>query len=67
MRLVKIRVLDPQGLSKWARPSFVKTKKNGTVRWISDPRELNKVVVPNVYPLPIISDIPKKRVGYIFY
>ena len=43
---------------------FHYTKKGSTVRWISDLRELNKVVIRNQYPLPIIGDILKKRIGY---
>ena len=37
------------------------------MRWISDLRELNKVVKRKVYPLPIINDILTKRTGYKFF
>ena len=67
MHLVDLGVLEPQGLSRWASPSFINAKKDGTVRWISDLRELNKVVVRNVYPLPIVNDILKKRKGFKFF
>ena len=37
------------------------------LRWVSDLRELNKVVVRKQYHLPIIQDILKKRAGYSFF
>ena len=43
--LIKLGVLEPQGLSRWASPSFIIPKKDSTVCWISDLRELNKVVI----------------------
>ena len=43
-RLVQIKVLSPTGASKWGSPTFVTPKKDNTIRWVSDLRELNKVV-----------------------
>lgn len=66
-RLVELGVLEPTGSSEWAAPSFIIPKKDGTVRWLTDFRELNKCIKRKKYPLPRISDIMTKRSGYRFF
>jgi hypothetical protein len=65
--LVHLGVLVPQQESEWSSPSFIIPKKDGTVRWISDLRQLNKVIKCKQYPLPVITEILQKRFGYKFF
>jgi hypothetical protein len=65
--LVKIGVLAAQQESEWASPSFIIPKKDDRVCWISDLRQLNKVIRRKQYQLSIITDILRKRSGYKFF
>eukprot|EP00957_Ditylum_brightwellii_P143126 10905577-Ditylum_brightwellii.AAC.1 len=42
--LVKFGVLALQNESEWASPTFIISKKDGRIQWISDLRQLNIVV-----------------------
>jgi hypothetical protein len=66
-RLCDIGVLSRCGASTWLSPSFIIPKKDGSVRWISDFRELNKFITRRVYHLPKIQDILTRRSGYAFF
>ena len=50
--LVNIGGLKRKNNSEWAAPTFIISKKNGTVRFISDFRELNKRIKRKLFPIP---------------
>jgi Reverse transcriptase (RNA-dependent DNA polymerase) len=60
-------VLSRTGASEWLVPTFIVPKKDGRMRWVSDFRELNKVIRRKVYNLPRIQDILSKRNGYCHF
>ena len=65
-RLEAEGVLSKQGRSEWIAGSFIIPKKDGSVRWISDFRGLNKAIKRKCYPIPRIGDILSRRTGYKF-
>lgn len=56
-RLVELGVLKRVNRSEWAAPTFLIPKKDGSVRFISDFREVNKRIKPEPYPIPNIQDM----------
>ena len=54
-RLIKIGVLKKINNLQSATPTFIKPKKNGTVRFIPDFRELNKRMKRKPFPIPKIQ------------
>ena len=67
-RLVELGVLTRlDHLVPFAAPTFIVPKKDGRVRWVSDFRELNKIIKRRVHPLPHINQILRKRKGYNYF
>ena len=54
--LVKEGVLWKKNRSEWAAPTFIILKKDKTVSFISDFRELNEHIKWKPYPIPKIQD-----------
>ena len=67
LRLCDIGVLEVCGALQWASPTFIIPKKDGTVCWVSDFGELNKVIQQHIYPLPHLQDILKCHPGYSYF
>ena len=65
-RLVELGVLKKQPESEWASPTFIIPKKDKTVRFISDFREVNKRIVRYPYPIPKISSILQEMEGFTY-
>ena len=63
-RLVKLGVLKQINDSKWAAPTFIISKKDATVRFISNFRELNKHIKCKPFPIPKIQDLLLKLEGF---
>ena len=65
-RLCELGVLEWQPESEWASPSFIVPKKDQTVRFLSDFREVNKRIVRKPFPLPKISTVLQELEGFTF-
>ena len=65
-RLCNLGVLQWQPASEWASPSFIVPKKDQTVRFLSDFREVNKRIVRKPFPLPKISTVLQELEGFTF-
>ena len=55
------------GESEWCFPSFIIPKKDGRVRWLSDFRKLNELIVRKPFLLPRIQDILHQRGKYTYF
>ena len=65
-RLVEIGVLEPVSETQWGSPVFIIPKKEGTVRFITDYRKLNQMIVRKPYPLPRIGETMQQLEGFQF-
>jgi hypothetical protein len=65
-RLCEIGVLKWQASSEWASPSFIIPKKDGTIRTVSDFREVNKRLIRKPFPIPKISTVLQELEGFTF-
>ena len=65
-RLCKEGVLEKDSDSEWAAPTFIVPKKEGTVRFVTDFRRLNKALKRKPFPIPNIQDILQKLGGFTY-
>jgi hypothetical protein len=65
-RLVQVGVLKRVNRSPWGAPTFIIAKKDGTVRFISNFRELNERVQRNPFPIPKIQDLLLRLEGFTY-
>jgi Reverse transcriptase (RNA-dependent DNA polymerase). len=66
LRLVDIGVLTPVQDSEWGTHVFIIPKKDGTVRFITDYRKVNKLIKRKPYPLPRIANMLQELEGFQF-
>jgi putative transposase len=64
--LCQLGVLRCINKSKWAAPTIIIPKKDGTVRFISDFQVLNKRIKRKPYPIPHIQDLLHKLEGFMY-
>ena len=65
-RLCKEDVLAKDSDSEWAAPTFIIPKKEGTVRFVTDFRQLNTALKRKPFPIPNIQDILQKIGGFTY-
>ena len=65
-RLVELGVLKRQPESEWGSPTFIIPKKNKTVRFLSDFREVNKRIIRTPFPIPKISSVLQEMEGFTY-
>lgn len=54
--LIKYDIIEPSK-SPWSANPFVLRKKDGSLRPIIDYRDINKITVPDVYPIPRMDEM----------
>jgi hypothetical protein len=62
-QLVELGVLTPRPNLEWGSPMFITPKKNKTVRFISDFREVNKQIVRKHFPFLKLVPLYKRWRG----
>ena len=57
-------MLKQINISEWAAPTFIISKKDATIRFISDFHKLNKCIKCKPFPIPKIQDLLLKLEGF---
>ena len=56
-----------ESTSEWASSPVLIRKRDGTVRWCIDYRQLNNVTVKDVFPLPLVDDCLDTLAGNVWF
>ena len=56
-----------ESTSEWASLPVLVRKRDGTVRWCIDYRQLNNVTVKDVFPLPLVDDCLDTLTGSVWF
>jgi hypothetical protein len=59
-------VVAKDSYSKWAAPTFIIPKKEGTISFVTDFRQLNKALKRKPFPIPNIEDTLQKIGGFTY-
>ena len=63
-RIEYLKIIKKVNRSQWGAPTFLIPKKDSTVRFISDLREVNKRILRQPYPIPKIQDLLLRLEGF---
>ena len=63
-RIEYLKVIKKINRSQWGAPTILIPKKDSTVRYIYDFRELNKHILRQPYPIPKIQDLLLRLEGF---
>ena len=65
-KMLKAKIIRHSN-SPWAFPALLLTKKDGSYRFCVDYRKLNKLTVPDPFPIPRIDDILDRLNGSVWF
>ena len=60
------RVFKKVNLSEWGATTFIQPKKNGTLRFLSDFKNINQRIRRKPFPIPKIKDMLLKLEGFTY-
>lgn len=64
--LCELGVLEPIPPSRWAFPSFIVPKKDGSARVVTDFRKLNQILLRKPFPIPTLHELVHSLHGFTF-
>ena len=65
-RMCRLGILRRVNDSEWGAPTFCQAKKNGTIRILTDLRELNKLIKRKPFPIPKVQEMLLKLEGFTY-